>query len=193
MPVQYIIRPQRDEYHDFRGYAGRIAGGIFRPGDRVTVLPSMIESEIESVMLHERHLEEAKVGDSVTITLTDDIDISRGDMIVASDNIPSSSQELELLVCWFNERPLQVRGKYVVRHTTAETRCIIKSVDYKLDINRMEEDYEDKDVRMNDVARISVRTTSPLFFDSYMTNNTTGSLVLIEEGTNETVAAGMIS
>lgn len=193
MPVQYIIRPQRDEYHDFRGYAGRIAGGIFRPGDRVTVLPSMIESEIESVMLHERHLEEAKVGDSVTITLTDDIDISRGDMIVASDNIPSSSQELELLVCWFNERPLQVRGKYVVRHTTAETRCIIKSVDYKLNINRMEEDYEDKDVRMNDVARISVRTTSPLFFDSYMTNNTTGSLVLIEEGTNETVAAGMIS
>jgi sulfate adenylyltransferase subunit 1 len=113
-------------------------------------------------------------------------------MIVASDNVPSSSQEIELLVCWFNERPLQVRGKYVVRHTTAETRCIIKSVDYKLDINRMEEDYEDKDVRMNDVARISVKTTSPLFFDSYMTNNTTGSLVLIEEGTNETVAAGMI-
>jgi sulfate adenylyltransferase subunit 1 len=192
MPVQYIIRPQRDEYHDFRGYAGRIAGGIFRPGDRVTVLPSMIESQIESLLLHERQLEEAKVGDSVTITLTDDIDISRGDMIVASDNVPSSSQEIELLVCWFNERPLQVRGKYVVRHTTAETRCIIKSVDYKLNINRMEEDYEDKDVRMNDVARISVKTTSPLFFDSYMTNNTTGSLVLIEEGTNETVAAGMI-
>lgn len=192
MPVQYIIRPQRDEYHDFRGYAGRIAGGIFRPGDRVTVLPSMIESQIESLLLHQRQLEEAKVGDSVTITLTDDIDISRGDMIVASDNVPSSSQEIELLVCWFNERPLQVRGKYVVRHTTAETRCIIKSVDYKLNINRMEEDYEDKDVRMNDVARISVKTTSPLFFDSYMTNNTTGSLVLIEEGTNETVAAGMI-
>ncbi|MFN2378971.1 MAG: sulfate adenylyltransferase subunit 1, partial [Bacteroidales bacterium] len=145
MPVQYIIRPQRDEYHDFRGYAGRIAGGIFRPGDKVTVLPSMIESEIESILLHERHLEEAKVGDSVTITLTDDIDISRGDMIVASDNVPSSSQEIELLVCWFNERPLQLRGKYTVRHTTAETRCIIKSVDYKLDINRMEEDYQDKD------------------------------------------------
>lgn len=192
LPVQYIIRPQRDEYHDFRGYAGRIAGGIFRRGDKVTLLPSMLQTEIKSVTLHEKELDEARVGDSVTVTLTDDIDISRGDMIVASDNVPTASQEIELLVCWFNEKPLQVRGKYAVRHTTAETRCIIKSVDYKLDINRLEENYEDKDVRMNDVARISIKTTTPLFFDSYMTNNTTGSLVLIEEGTNETVAAGMI-
>ena len=192
MPVQYIIRPQRDDYHDFRGYAGRIAGGIFRPGDRVTLLPSMLQSEISDILLFDAHLKEAKSGDSVTITLTDDIDISRGDMIVASDNVPSVSQDIELLVCWFNERPLQVRGKYVVRHTTAETRCIIKSVDYKLDINKLGENYEDKEVRMNDVARISIKTTTPLFFDSYMTNNTTGSLILIEEGTNETVAAGMI-
>lgn len=192
MPVQYIIRPQRDEHHDFRGYAGRIAGGIFRPGDRVTLLPSMLQSEIKDISLYDAHLKEAKVGDSVTITLTDDIDISRGDIIVSSDNVPTSSQEIELLVCWFNEKPLQVRGKYAVRHTTAETRCIIKSVDYKLDINRLEENYEDKDVRMNDVARISIKTTTPLFFDSYMTNNITGSLILIEEGTNETVAAGMI-
>jgi sulfate adenylyltransferase subunit 1 len=191
-PVQYIIRPQNDSYHDFRGYAGRIAGGIFHAGDEVTALPSMISSKIKSISLHDKEMTEAKVGASVTITLEDDIDISRGNMLVGSDNIPSVNQDIELLVCWFNERPLQVRGKYVVRHTTAESRCIIKSVDYKLDINRLEENYEDKMVKMNDVARISIKTTTPLFYDDYMTNNTTGSLVLIDESSNETVAAGMI-
>jgi len=191
-PVQYIVRPQDDRYHDFRGYAGRIAGGILKKGDSVTVLPSMLQSKISSISLYDKEMEMAQVGESVTITLEDDIDISRGDMIVGSGNIPRIDQEMELLVCWFNERPLQVRGKYVVRHTTAETRCIVKSIDYKLDINHLEENYEDKEIRMNDVARITIKTTSPLFFDDYLTNNSTGSLILIEEGTNETVAAGMI-
>lgn len=191
-PVQYIIRPQNDAYHDFRGYAGRVAGGIFHRGDEVTVLPSMQKSRISTIALYDRELEEGRAGQSVTITLDDDIDISRGDMIVSSGNIPHIGQEIELLVCWFNEKPLQLRGKYAIRHTTTETRCIIKSVDYKVDINRLEENYDDKEIRMNDVARISIKTTSPLFFDDYNTNNSTGSLILIEEGTNETVAAGMI-
>ncbi|MCD4769101.1 MAG: GTP-binding protein [Bacteroidales bacterium] len=191
-PVQYIIRPQSDKYHDYRGYAGRIAGGIFKPGDEIVVLPSMIKSKIKSVDILDKSFKESRIGDSVTITLDDNIDISRGDMIVGAGNIPNIGQDIEMIICWFNENPLRVKNKYVIRQITSEARCIIKSVDFKLNVNTLEEDYEDKSILMNDIARISVKTTQPLFYDDYKVNNTTGSVVIIDEATNETVAAGMI-
>ena len=192
-PVQYIIRPQSDAHPDYRGYAGRVAGGIFRKGDEVTVLPSNLRSKIKTIDTLNKSLPETRVGESVTLTLEDDIDISRGDMIVGSDNIPRSSQDIEAVVCWFNERPLQERGRFILRHTSAELKCVVKSIDYKLNINTLEEDRDDMHIGMNDVARISIKTMQPLFFDDYSVNNNTGSIILIDEATNETVAAGMIS
>jgi sulfate adenylyltransferase subunit 1 len=191
-PVQYVIRPISDEFHDYRGYAGRVAGGSFAPGDRVTVLPGMQESVIESVDLFEASVPVAMVSESVTIRLTDDIDISRGDMIVKSDNLPSNSNEIELMICWFHEKPLNPAGKYIIRHTSREARCLIREVEYKMDINTLESNSNDLRIGMNDIGKIRIKTTQPLFHDSYIKNRITGSLVLIDEGSFETVAAGMI-
>ncbi len=191
-PVQYVIRPQKDEFHDYRGYAGKIEGGIFNVGDSVKVLPSGLTSKIKSIDFYKETLKTAAKPQSVTITLEDDIDISRGDMIVNATNVPETSQEVEMMVCWFNEKPLALRGKYNLKHTSKDARCMITEVDYKMDINKLEENYEDKSVQMNDIAKISIKTTSPLFFDSYRNNRNTGSVILIDEATNETVAAGMI-
>jgi sulfate adenylyltransferase subunit 1 len=191
-PVQYVIRPISDEFHDYRGYAGRVAGGSFAPGDRVTVLPGMQESVIESVDLFEASVPVAMVSESVTIRLTDDIDISRGDMIVKSDNLPSNSNEIELMICWFHEKPLNPAGKYIIRHTSREARCLIREVEYKMDINTLESNSTDLRIGMNDIGKIRIKTTQPLFHDSYVKNRITGSLVLIDEGSFETVAAGMI-
>jgi sulfate adenylyltransferase subunit 1 len=191
-PVQYIIRPYSDEFHDYRGYAGRIAGGIFQKGEEVTVLPSGLNSRIKSIDTYTGELNDAFAPQSVTITLEDDIDVSRGDMIVHKNNEPHVGQDVELMVCWLNERPLQLNGKYYLKHTTSDARCIIKEIVHKVNINTMEYGTEDKSVKMNDIARIKIRTTKPLFYDSYKKNRTTGSLVLIDEGTNETVGAGMI-
>lgn len=191
-PVQYIIRPYSDEFHDYRGYAGRVSGGVFQKGDDVTVLPSRLSSKIKSIDVFEGELEEAFAPQSVTLTLEDDIDISRGDMIVLKDNEPQVSQDIELMVCWLNEKPLILNGKYHIKHTTTDARCIVKEIVYKVNINTLDEDGQDKTIRMNDIARIKLRTTKPLFFDSYRKNRITGSLILIDEGTNETVGAGMI-
>lgn len=192
LPVQYVIRPQSHEIHDYRGYAGRVAGGVFHPGDRVKVLPSGFKSRIKSIDTYEGPIEEAFAPLSVTVTLEDDIDISRGDMIIQEDEKPEVSQDVDLMVCWMHERPLMLNGKYAVKHTTRDTRCVVKSVKYKLNINNLSHDEEDKKVRMNDIARVTLRTTQPLFFDPYTRNRITGSLILIDEGTNETVGAGMI-
>jgi sulfate adenylyltransferase subunit 1 len=191
-PVQYIIRPYSDDFHDYRGYAGRIAGGIFQKGEEVTVLPSGLNSRIKSIDTYTGELNDAFAPQSVTITLEDDIDVSRGDMIVHKNNEPHVGQDVELMVCWLNERPLQLNGKYYLKHTTSDARCIIKEIVHKVNINTMEYGTQDKSVKMNDIARIKIRTTKPLFYDSYKKNRTTGSLVLIDEGTNETVGAGMI-
>lgn len=190
-PVQYVIRPQSSEYHDYRGYAGRVAGGVFKPGDAVTVLPSGFASRIKSVDMSDRTLPEAAAPMSVTLTLEDEIDISRGDMIVPSDNLPQVGQDLNLMVCWLNDKKLAVNGKYGLRHTTRDARCLVKTIHYKLNINTMER-LDEQDVGLNDIARITVRTTSPLFFDPYRQNRTTGSVILVDESTNETVGAGMI-
>lgn len=196
-PVQYVIRPQATEYHDFRGYAGRIAGGIFKPGDKVKILPSGFTAKIKTINpLHgfniEDTIDEAFAPMSVTMTLDTDIDISRGDMIVRENNVPTVSQDIDLMVCWLNEKKLMVGGKYSVKHTCKDVRCIIKDVRYKVDINSLHRIEDDKEIGMNDIARIQLRTTAPLFFDSYRKNRITGSLILIDESTNETVGAGMI-
>lgn len=191
-PVQYIIRPNATEYHDYRGYAGRIEGGVFHRGDQVMILPSNLTSRIKSIDTYNGSCNEAFSPQSVTITLEDDIDISRGDMIVNKDNLPHAGQDIDLMLCWLNEKPMVPGGKYLLRHTSKEVRCVIKEIDYKININTLENDYIDKILKMNDIARIKIRSSKPLFYDPYKKNRITGSLVLIDEGTNETIGAGMI-
>lgn len=191
-PVQYVIRPQKTEFHDYRGYSGRIASGKYKQGDDVTVLPSGFTSKIKSIDMMGESLDVAFAPQSVTMTLEDNIDISRGDMIVKSNNLPEKSQDIILDICWFNERPMRVGGKYAIKHISSDLRCMVKEVKYKMDINTLERNYDDKEIEMNDIARVQIRTTKSLFYDSYRKNRITGSVVLIEETTNETVAAGMI-
>ncbi len=191
-PVQYVVRPYSDKYHDYRGYAGRVAGGIFRPGDEVEILPSGFSSKVKSIDTFEGPLAEAFAPMSVCITLEDDIDISRGDMIVRKNNKPEISQDVDLMICWMNEKPMQLNGKYAFKHTTREARCVIKDVKYKMDISTMSRLSDDKNLGKNDIGRITIRTTIPVMFDSYRKNRITGSIILIDEATNETVGAGMI-
>ncbi|MBL0109235.1 MAG: sulfate adenylyltransferase subunit CysN [Ignavibacteria bacterium] len=191
-PVQYVIRPQSDLHHDYRGYAGRISGGVFKPGDEVLILPSGFTSKIKSIDTYEGPVEEAFAPMSVTITLEDDIDISRGDMIVRSHNQPTTGQDIDLIFCWLNNKPVNPSAKYLLMHTTKDAKAIIKEINYKIDINTLHRIEDDKDLKMNDIARVRIRTTQPIFYDSYNRNRYTGSLILIDEGTKETVAAGMI-
>ncbi|MCL4147271.1 UNVERIFIED_CONTAM: hypothetical protein GTU68_020508 [Idotea baltica] len=191
-PVQYVVRPQSDEYPDYRGYAGRVAGGVFKPGDDVMVLPSGFTSKVKSIDTYDGPMEEAFAPMSVTITLEDDIDISRGDMIVKPENQSTVGQDVDLMICWMNDRPLQPRGKYRIRHTTRDARCIVKEVKYKVDVNTLHRVEDDNTMSLNDIGRVQIRTTIPLLHDSYERNRTTGSVILVDEFTNETVAAGMI-
>jgi sulfate adenylyltransferase subunit 1 len=191
-PVQTIIRPDSKEFHDYRGYSGRVAGGAFHIGDEVTVLPSFLKSKIKSIDSLEKQFKSATAGDSVSLTLEDQIDIGRGDMIVKPGKLPQSGNDITLTTCWFNEKPLKSGGRYIVRNYTNETSCVIKSVNYKMNINTLEKVTDDLLINMNDIANISILTAKRLFFDSYRKNNITGSLIFIEEGTNETVAVGMI-
>lgn len=191
-PVQYVVRPQSKEFPDYRGYAGRIEGGIFKPGDKVTVLPSGFTSYIKSIDTFNERVKEAFSPMSVCITLKDDLDISRGDMLVKADNKPMINQDVDLMICWMNEKNMLLKGKYTIRHTSQTARCIIKEVKYKIDINSLHRLKDDKVIGLNDIGRISLRVTKPLFIDSYRRNRNTGSIILIDEATNETVAAGMI-
>lgn len=191
-PIQYVIKPQTDEYRDFRGYAGRIASGILRKGDTIKVLPSGFTSKIKSILSFGKEMEYAFAPQSVTITLEDELDISRGDMIVRENNVPQISQDINLMVCWLNEKPLQIGGKYALKHTTNDVRCLVKELQYKVDINTMERITNDKLFGLNEIGKIKIRTTKPLFFDSYRRNRISGSIILIDESTNITVGAGMI-
>jgi sulfate adenylyltransferase subunit 1 len=191
-PVQTVIRPQTTEFHDYRGYAGRVAGGIFKKGDEVMVLPSGFTSKVAKIDTFDGEVEEAFPPMSCTILLEDDIDVSRGDMIVRVNNQPDISQDHEMMICWMSQRPLQLNGKYAIKHTTRSGRCIVKDIRYKVDINTLHRLEEDKNIKMNDIARITIRTTVPLFTDRYQRNRNTGSIILIDESTNETVGAGMI-
>jgi len=192
-PIQSVIRPYNDEFHDYRGYAGRIAGGSFKTGDSILALPSGFSSEITKIIGPSGEQEIAFPPQSVTFLLKDDIDISRGDMIVRENNKPDIGQDIDLMVCWFdNFKPLTLNGKYLIRQTTQDARCIIKEIRYKLDINTLSRNKEDLQIKMNDIARIQIRTTKPLFTDAYRKNRITGSVIIIDEATNNTVGAGMV-
>jgi sulfate adenylyltransferase subunit 1 len=190
--VQTVLRPQREGFIDYRGYAGRIASGIYRVGDNVTVLPSGFTSKIKTINAGENEVEEAYAPMSIAITLEDDIDIGRGDMIVKTNNQPELMQEFDVMLCWLKSEPARPGAKYTVMHTSNEQRAIIKDVVYKIDINTYERISEDKGLGMNDIARVTIKATNRLMADSYRENRITGSMILIDEGTNETVAAGMI-
>jgi len=191
-PVQTVIRPKSDAYHDYRGYAGRIAGGVFKPGDEVTVLPSGFTSRIKAITNYTEDLQEAFAPMSVTMTLEDDVDVSRGDMLVRSNNQPDQKQDVEVMLCWLNQNSPQPRAKYTLRHTSSDMKAMIKDVRYKLDINTLHRNEEDVTIKMNDICRVQLRTTKPVLLDSYKTNRQTGSIILVNDATNETVAAGMI-
>jgi sulfate adenylyltransferase subunit 1 len=191
-PVQTVIRPHSKEYHDYRGYAGRIAGGVFKPGDDIVILPSGLESKVASIDTMDGSLSEAFAPMSVTITIEDDIDVARGDMIVRRNNQPEMAQNLDVMMCWLNQKPPRTRAKYVLRHTSHEARAMITEVVYKMDINTLHRNESDQEIGMNDIARVRLRSTKPILCDSYRRNRHTGSIILIDEATNETVAAGMI-
>lgn len=191
-PVQWVIRPQSEKFHDFRGFAGRVAGGVFKPGDEVTVMPSGFSSKVKAIYQDENEIQEAFAPQSVTITLEDEIDISRGDMLVKANNPPSQGQDVEAMICWFSNSNLSPRGKFILRHTTKETKVIVSEICYKVDINTLRKEEETSDFSLNEIGRVKLRTASPLYYDSYNRNRQTGSFILIDQGTNETVAAGMI-
>ncbi len=191
-PVQLVIRPNRNEYHDFRAYAGRVAGGIFKKGDEVMLLPSGFTTRISSIYSAGLPVEKVMPPQCALICLEDDYDLSRGDMIVREHNAPRVSQDLEVMLCWFHYQPFQLRKKYVLMHTHREVRCMVKELRYKLDINTLHRDIDALEIGMNDICRVHIRTTRPLFTDSYRNNRQTGSIILIDEDTNDTVAAGMI-
>ncbi|MGK0176717.1 MAG: sulfate adenylyltransferase subunit 1 [Lentimonas sp.] len=192
-PVQWVIRPHSEKYHDFRGFAGRIAGGVFKPGDKVTVLPSGFKSSIKNIESIDGPLEEAFAPMSVTITLEDEIDISRGDTIVKANSQPEPTQDISAMICWFSaDKQLVSRGKYILRHTTNEVKAVVTEICYKVDINTLHKVEGDRVFSLNDIGRVSIRTSAPLIADDYRSNRITGSFVLIDELTNATVAAGMI-
>ncbi len=191
-PVQYVIRPQSKEHPDYRGYAGQVSGGIFREGDDVMVLPSGFTSRISAIDLNGEKVTEAFPPMSVTLRLEDDLDVSRGDMIVRENNAPRADQDLDIMLCWMSEQPMNPKAKYALKHTTKDARCVVKEVKYKIDINTLHQVETDDSLKMNEIARVSIRTTAPLLVDPYSRNRLTGSLILIDEATNNTVAAGMV-
>ena len=192
-PVQYVIRPMSDEHHDYRGYAGTVSGGVMKPGDDVVVLPSGFESTIKSIDTLEGPVDEAFAPMAVTVRLNDEIDISRGDMICRPNNQPIVTQDVDAMVAWMDETSsLSPRKKYSIKHSTRAARIMVKDINYRLDINTLHRDEEATELALNEIGRISFRSTMPLFIDEYRRNRETGSFVLIDETTNATVAAGMI-
>ncbi|PKP20619.1 MAG: sulfate adenylyltransferase [Bacteroidetes bacterium HGW-Bacteroidetes-21] len=192
-PVQYIIRPYSQEFHDYRAYAGRVASGIFRVGDKIKVLPSGLTSTISKLELFGNSTEETFASQSINMLLEDDIDISRGDMIVKENNLPQQSQDIDIMFCWLGDKPMLPNGKYILKHTSSEVKCKVSQVTYKINMETLERDKTVDSVGMNDIGRMVLRTQKPLFYDPYRKNRITGSVILIDEATNNTVCAGMIN
>jgi len=193
VPVQYVVRPKSDEFHDYRGYAGQVAGGVLKPGDDVLVLPSGMTSKIAGIDLYDTEITEAFPPMSVTVRLEDDVDVSRGDMICRPKNAPTPSQDIDAMVCWMTNAPMRPRQKLAIKHTSRTARALVKEIDYRLDINTLHRDQETKELGLNEIGRVRLRTTAPLMCDPYEKNRTTGSFVLIDEATGHTVGAGMIN
>jgi bifunctional enzyme CysN/CysC len=192
-PVQYVVRPQSLEVLDYRGYAGTVASGVLKPGDRVLALPSGLETTIASIDTADGPVDEAYPPMAVTITLTDDIDLSRGDMLCRPHNVPAAAQDLDAQVCWMDESaPLSIGRKYHIKHTTRWARVLVKQIDYRMDVNTLHRDETATELALNEIGRVQLRATQPLFVDPYLQNRQTGSFILVDEGTHKTVAAGMI-
>ena len=191
-PVQWVVRPMSDEHHDYRGYAGEVASGVFRAGDPVVVLPSGRESRIAAIDSYEGEMDEAYPPLSVTLRLEDDIDVSRGDMICRDHNRPIEAREIDAMVCWMAERPLSPRGRYRIKHTTRTALAKIDEVRYRIDVNTLHRDEQAGGLQLNEIGRLKLRLSSPLFVDQYRRNRATGSFILIDESTNDTVGAGMV-
>jgi bifunctional enzyme CysN/CysC/sulfate adenylyltransferase subunit 1 len=192
-PVQYVVRPKSDEFHDYRGYAGQVAGGVLKPGDEVVVLPSGMTSRIARIDLFDQEITEAFPPMSVTVHLEDDVDVSRGDMIARIKNAPEPLQDIDAMVCWMTTTPLKPRQKLAIKHTTRTGRALVKDIQYRLDVNTLHRDQETKELGVNEIGRVQLRTTVPLLSDPYAKNRATGSFILIDEATGVTVGAGMIN
>jgi sulfate adenylyltransferase large subunit len=191
-PVQWVIRPMTDDHHDYRGYAGQMAAGILRPGSEVVVLPSGRKTKVKTIDSYDGELDVAFPSMSVTLRLEDEIDISRGDMIVDADEAPTVAREFEAMICWMSEEPMRTGGRYAVKHTTRSTKTIVDKLEYRVDVNTLERDHDVDELRLNEIGRVHLRTSTPLVVDPYSRNRATGSFILIDESTNDTVGAGMI-
>ena len=201
-PVQYVIRPMSDAHHDYRGYAGQVAGGVIRAGDQVVVLPSGLRSQVAAIDTYDGPVEEAFTGMSVTVRLVDDVDVSRGDMLVRADSgpstsqpstsQPSTSQDVEAVVCWMVDQPLRQGGRYAIKHTTRWARAVVGDLRYRLDVNTLEREETAAELALNEIGHVRLRITAPLMHDPYGENRTTGSFILVDEATNVTAGAGMI-
>jgi sulfate adenylyltransferase large subunit len=192
-PVQYVVRPKSDEFHDYRGYAGRVAGGVLKPGDDVLVLPSGMTSKVAGIDHFDQEIDEAFPPMSVTVRLEDDVDVSRGDMICRPQNAPRPSQDIDAMVCWMTNEPLRPRQKLAIKHTTRMGRALVKDIQYRLDVNTLHRDQDTKELALNEIGRVQLRTTVPLLCDPYSKNRSTGSFILIDEATGVTVGGGMIN
>ncbi|MDQ3103740.1 MAG: sulfate adenylyltransferase, partial [Actinomycetota bacterium] len=192
LPVQYVVRPKSDTHHDYRGYAGRVAGGVLKPGDDVLVLPSGFTSTIEAIDLFDTELTEAFPPMSVTVRLADDLDVSRGDMICRPQNAPKPSQDIDAMVCWMTNAPLRPRQKLSIKHTTRSGRAMVKAIQYRLDVNTLHRDQDTGELGLNEIGRVQLRTQVPLLADPYSKNRSTGSFILVDDVTGVTVGAGMI-
>ena len=193
LPIDTVIRPHREGYQDFRGYAGKIAGGVFKPGDKVQILPSGFNSTIDKIFVGENEISEAFSPMSITLTLNDDIDISRGDMIVRENNLPEVSQKINVMLNWMNDKPLQVNQKFILKHTAQEIKCILTDILYEININTLHRDESISTLKLNSIGRVSLKLAKAIYYDKYNLNRTTGSIILIDPLTNETVGAGMIA
>ncbi|MDP9402810.1 MAG: sulfate adenylyltransferase subunit CysN [Actinomycetota bacterium] len=192
LPVQWVVRPMSDAHHDYRGYAGQVAGGVLKPGDEVIALPGGLQSTIAAIDTFDGPVEEAFAGMSVTVRLTDDIDVSRGDMLCRPGNQPTVGQDIEAMVCWLTDKPLTRGARYAVKHTTRWCRGVVRDLRYRLDINTLHRDEAAGRLDLNEIGRVTMRVTSPLLHDSYRRNRVTGSFILVDEATNVTAGAGMI-
>ncbi len=190
--VQFVIRPQTEELHDYRGYAGKVISGIYKKGDKVTVLPQGIDSTIASVEIAGEEAGEVFAPQSAVLQLADDIDISRGDTIVKSDNRPQVSNELEVLLCWMDDKPLLTGNKYLLQHNSRVVRAIVKQVEYKIDVNTLQQQPVEGNVKLNEVVKATIKTAAPLVYDSYEKLSEYGSAILVDETSNSTVAAVLI-
>jgi sulfate adenylyltransferase large subunit len=191
-PVQWVVRPMTEDHHDYRGYAGQVAGGVLEPGSDVIVLPGGQRTKVAAIDTFSGEIDAAFPTMSVTLRLADQLDVSRGDMIVGPEDLPVTARELDAMVCWMGEKPLQPGNRYTIKHTTRTARAVVQELEYRVDINTHEHDHEASELALNAIGRVKLRVSTPLMVDRYRRNRTTGSFILIDEATNDTVAAGMV-